>query len=73
MTLLLAIIYLAAGVLCINRPDRIAEWIGKALQRHGNAGQQKWLKGRGIVFFIRVLGVLALINAVMLFYTARYS
>ena len=73
MTLLLALIYLAAGILCINRPSRIAEWIGKALLRSGNAGRQKWLKGRGMIFFIRLLGFLALVNAVMLLYTAQYS
>jgi len=72
MTLLLALVYLSAGILCINRPGRIVEWIERALKRSGNFKEPAWLKGRGIIFFIRLIGVLALVNAVMLFYTVNY-
>jgi hypothetical protein len=73
MTLLTALIYLLAGILCINRPSRIVQWIGKALKRSGNFKEPEWLKGRGILFFIRLIGFLAFVNAVTLFYTAKYS
>ena len=73
MTLLMALIYLAAGILCINRPGRIVESIGTALKRAGNFNEPAWLKARGIIVFIRLIGVMALINAVMLFYTARHA
>ena len=73
MTLLMALIYLAAGILCINRPGRIVELIGTALKRAGNFNEPAWLKARGIIVFIRLSGFLALVNAVMLLYTARHS
>jgi hypothetical protein len=73
MTLLMALLYLLAGILCIHRPGRITEWIGKALRRSGNANEPEWLKGRGVLLFIRTIGFLALVNAVMLFYTAKNS
>jgi hypothetical protein len=68
----MALLYLAAGIWCVNRPGRIVEWMGKALKRAGNFKEPEWLKGRSLPFFIRLIGILALINAVMLFYTAQH-
>ena len=72
MTLLMALIYFLAGVVCIHRPAHLLRWIGGALKRSGNGKDPEWLKGRGIIFFIRLIGFFALLNAVMLFYTAFY-
>lgn len=72
MTLLMALIYFLAGVVCIHRPAHLLRWIGGALKRSGNDKDPEWLKGRGIIFFIRLIGFFALLNAVMLFYTAFY-
>lgn len=72
MTLLMAFVYFFAGIICIHRPAHLVAWIGNALKRTTNTNEPQWLKGRGIIFFIRLIGFLALLNAVMLFYTAFY-
>lgn len=71
MSLLMAFLFLLAGIFCINRPTRIAAWIANALKNAGNPNEPAWLKGRGILFFIRLIGFLALINAVMYLYLAQ--
>lgn len=73
MSLLLAFLYLLAGVLCINRPALIVKWIAAILKSAGNLHEPAWLHGRAVLFFIRLLGFLALINATMYFYLAKYS
>ena len=72
MTLLMAFIYFLAGIVCINRSARLAEWMGNALKRATGDAAPPWLKGRGVIFFIRLIGFLALLNAVALFYTTYY-
>jgi hypothetical protein len=72
MTLLMALVYFLAGILCIHRPALLVEWIGNALKRTGNAKAPEWLGGRGIIMFIRLIGFLAMLNAIVLFYTAFY-
>ncbi len=71
MSLLMALMFLLAGILCINRPTLIVKWIAAMLKSGGFPGEPAWLQGRGIVFFIRLMGFLALINAVMYFYLAQ--
>ncbi len=68
MTLLMALTFLVTGILCINRPERIVAWIADMLKRSGNPNEPPWMKGRGVLLFIRFIGFLALINAAMLFY-----
>ena len=72
MTLLMALVYFFAGILCIHRPALLAEWIGNALKRTGKATAPEWLRGRGTILFIRLIGFLAMFNAIVLFYTALY-
>lgn len=71
MTLLTAIAYLIAGALCMQRPERIAGWLGRSLGAVAGPGaaEAEWLRGRGMRIAIRLVGVLALLNAVMLFAT----
>lgn len=71
MTILMGLMFLLAGIVCINQPTLIAEWVGNLLKRAGNPNEQAWLKGRRIIFFIRLIGFLALINAVMYLYLSQ--
>jgi len=72
MTLLMALIYFLAGIVCIQRPAQLLTWLGTALQRTTKAEAPAWLKGRAAPFIVRLVGFLALLNAVMLFYTTFY-
>jgi hypothetical protein len=71
MSLLMALMYLMAGIVCINRPALIVKWLAAMLKSAGIPKQPAWLQARGLVFFIRLMGFLALINAVMYFYLAQ--
>jgi hypothetical protein len=71
MSLLMALMYLMAGIVCINRPALIVKWLAAMLKSAGIPKQPAWLQGRGVVFFIRLMGFLSLINAVMYFYLAQ--
>ena len=73
MTLLMALIYFLAGIICIQRPAQLLTWLGNALQRTTKAATPAWIKGRSALFIVRLIGFLALLNAVMLFYTAFYQ
>ena len=71
----MALAFLVAGVFCIHRPERIAAWLADAMRRAGG-GQgtaPAWAQGRGTVLFIRFIGLLALLNAVMLLYVSSLS
>ena len=72
VTLLMALIYFLAGVLCIQRPARLIEWMTNAFKRGTSGAEPQWLQGKGVIFFIRLIGFLALLNAAALFYTAYY-
>ena len=72
MSLLMAIVFLLAGIFCINRPTVIVKWVAALLKSAGNPEEPAWLKSRGVLFFIRLLGFLALINATMYFYLAQH-
>ena len=71
MSFLMALMYLLVGIFCINRPTLIVKWIAAMLKSAGLPEQPAWLNGRGVVFFIRLMGFLSLINAVMYFYLAQ--
>ncbi len=71
MNLLMAFMFLLAGVTCIHRPARIVAWLASALKKPGNPDGPAWLQGRGIIYFIRVMGLLSLINAVMYLYLSQ--
>lgn len=70
----MAIAFLVAGGLCIQRPERIAQWLGDTMKGvgGGEAAEAAWLRGRGMILFIRFIGALALLNAVMLLYTLNH-
>jgi len=72
MTLLMALIYFLAGIVCIQRPAQLLTWLGNSLQRTTKAEAPAWVKGRSVLFIVRLIGWLALLNAVMLFDTAIY-
>ena len=72
MTLLMALIYFLAGIICIQRPAQLLTWLGNALQRTTKAEAPAWLKGCSVLLIVRLFGFLALLNAVMLFYTTYY-
>lgn len=71
MSLLLAIAFFVTGAVCIQRPGHVARWLADTMR--GVAGAEAagaaWLRGRGMILFIRLVGVLALLNAVMLLAT----
>lgn len=71
----MALLFLFAGIVCLRRPAHLAQWMADAIQRAspGNAAQYAWVRGQGMLFFIRVLGFLALLNALALFYIAGRS
>lgn len=73
MSLLMAFMFLLAGVMCINRPARIVAWLASALKNPGNPEGPVWLHGRGVIYFIRVMGFLSLINAVMYIYLSQQA
>lgn len=75
MTLIMALAFLLAGILCVRRPEPIALWIAEAVRRAspGNAAAANWLRGRGVIVLIRLLGLLALLNAVTLFYISSQT
>jgi hypothetical protein len=70
MPLLLALLFLIIGVFLIQRPRIAAGWIG-VLFRRGGGEAPAWVRSGGMIFFIRLMGFLALVNATMYFYLAR--
>ena len=72
MTLLMALMYFLAGIICIQRSAQLLTWVGNALQRSTKAEAPAWLRWRSVLFIVRLIGFLALLNAVMLFYTTFY-
>ncbi len=72
VTLFMALAYFVIGAVCIQNPARLLGWFANALQRMGSTKGQALLNGRGLVLFVRLIGLLALLNAGMLFYTSQY-
>lgn len=70
MPLLMGLLFLIIGIFCIQRPRFIADRIALLLKGGGNE-PPAWLLSRGMVFFIRLIGFLALVNAAMYFYMIR--
>jgi hypothetical protein len=66
----MGLLFLIIGIFCIQRPRLIADRIA-SLFKGGGSEPPAWLLGRGMVFFIRLIGFLALVNAVMYFYMLR--
>ena len=68
----MALAFMKAGILSVRRPAPIPQWKAAAERRvsPGNAAAANWLRGRGEIIFIRLMGYLALLNAVMLIYVA---
>lgn len=66
----MACTFLAAGILCIQWPGRVVRWLGAILGENPGEGSadRRW---RRLVWFVRFLGALALVNATMLFHTVR--
>jgi hypothetical protein len=72
VTLLMVLIYLAAGVICIQRPALPLRWIGNALKRTDGGKEPRRLQGRVLIWVVRIVGFFALLNAITLFYSAYY-
>jgi len=73
MTLFLAIVFFVAGGICLTRPKYLVEWMTTlaARMQGKDASSFKSLETQGLLLFIRIIGFLALINAVtMLFVTS---
>jgi len=72
MTTLMAIVFFVAGGICLTKPSRIIDWLNDiaSRMRGKDAPSHDAAKNPGLVFFIRVVGFLALINAVMLLFVA---
>jgi len=75
ISLLMAIFFLVAGVLCINRPKQIINWSIAFFSQVSTdmPDMSRWTQSSGVIFFIRLLGFLALINASMQIYLLSYS
>jgi len=71
MSLFLVLLYLVAGSACLTRPALIIKWIATLLKSAGSPDEPAWLRGRGVVLFIRLIGFLALLNAVMYLYLGQ--
>jgi len=71
MSLLLGLLFLIAGVFCIQRPRLIAGWIAQLFSRGGQSQAPAWFAWRRVIWFIRIMGFLALVNATIYFYLAR--
>ena len=71
MSLVMGLLFLIAGVFCIQRPRLIAGWIALLFSRGGKSRAPAWLGGRRVIWLIQVMGFLALVNATIYFYLAR--
>jgi hypothetical protein len=71
MSSFLVLLYLVAGSACLTRPALIVKWIATLLKSAGSSGKPAWLQGRGVVLIIRLIGFLALINAVTYLYLGQ--
>lgn len=72
MTLLLAIMFFVAGGICLTRPRRLVEWMTSlaARMQGKDAASFKATENQGLLLFVRVIGFLALINAVMMMFVS---
>ena len=68
MTLLLTIVFFVAGGVCLTRPKHLIEWMtALAARMQGkDASSYKVTENQGVILFIRIIGLLSLINAVTL-------
>ena len=72
MTLLLTIAFFVAGGICLTRPKRLVEWMTKlaARMQGKDASSFKFTENQGLLLFVRIIGFLALINAVTLLFVS---
>jgi hypothetical protein len=72
MYLIAAIAFFVIGGICLTKPERLVDWMKEKASRARGAKDMRpdSLKNPGLLLFIRVIGFLALINAVMMFYIA---
>ena len=70
MTLILTILFFVAGGICLTKPKRLVEWMTMLASRMQgkDATSFRAMENQGLLLFIRVIGILALVNAVMLLF-----
>jgi hypothetical protein len=70
MTLILTILFFVAGGICLTKPKRLVEWMTMlaARMQGKDATSFRAMENQGLLLFIRVIGILALVNAVMLLF-----
>ncbi len=70
MILLMAVLFLWAGVACLHRPRQVVQFILTFFARaSGNPGLlSAWGQSGALILFVRLLGVLSLINFVLQLY-----
>lgn len=72
LTLVMAICFLISGWSCISKPEVLQRWLLELQQKNQAAAQlnplRKWVGQRSFLLALRVIGLLCLINALLLFY-----
>lgn len=70
MILMMAVFFLLAGVVCLHRPRQVVHFIvGFFARASGNADLvSAWGQSGALVFLVRLLGVLSLINFILQMY-----
>lgn len=63
VTLIMAVFFLWVGVACLHRPQRVQYWLVNFYKSNRpDRRAPAWMQGRGLTFFIRVVGALCLVN-----------
>ncbi len=64
LSFIMAIFFLIAGIVCINKPKQLLQWVVKFfMNAEDSQGEAPaWTQGYGIILFIRILGFLSLLN-----------
>ena len=69
VTLIMAVMFLWAGVVCIHRPQRVQQWlVGFYMQNKPNSTAPGWMQSCTLVYFIRVVGLLCMVNFISQLY-----
>ena len=69
VTMVMALFFLWAGVVCLHRPLQVQQWLVTFYRQNKPDGQvPAWMTGRGLVLFTRLMGLLCMVNFIMLLY-----
>jgi len=74
VTLLMALFFLWIGVACLHRPQRVQQWLVSFYKSNRPEHQAPaWMEGKGVTLFIRVIGLLCLINFITQLYLLTHT